>query len=227
MSNEIRVFIGYDKSESIAYHVLAHSILKRASKPVNIIPLNRTNLVDHFYRPRGEHDSTDFSNMRWIVPHLCDFEGFAIFMDCDMLCLTDIAELWKQRDPKRAVVVKQHNYETKQEVKFLGQRNAAYSRKNWSSLIIFNNALCRPLTRHIVNTHSPGLWFHQFNWLADQDIGNINGPWNHLVGEQPENPNAKLVHYTLGGPWHGYTEAEWTQAWFDRDWETTNPENVC
>lgn len=208
----LRIFIGYDHKEPIAYHVLSHSILKRASIPVQITPLYRPNIKDQFWRPRGEYDSTDFSNSRFIVPHLCDFDGQAIFMDCDMLCLSDIAELASQFDPRYAVKVKQHNYETKQDVKFLGQRNDPYQRKNWSSLILFNNDLCRPLTRHIVNTITPGFWLHKFEWLEDDMIGGISGAWNHLVGEYPENPNAKLPHFTLGGPWHGF-DCEFADEW--------------
>ena len=215
MTDTIRVFIGWDKKETVAYHVLAHSIIKRSSKPVAIIPLNRDNLKGHYYRPRGEHDSTDFSNSRFIVPHLCGYEGFSVFCDCDMLCLGDIAELWEMRDENYAVQVRKHDYEVKEDIKFLGQRNAKYGRKNWSSLMIFNNEKCRPLTKHIVNTMESGLWFHQFRWLPDEEIGSIQGGWNHLVGINEPNPEAKLVHYTHGGPWHGYGDVEFADKWFD------------
>lgn len=213
--DQIKIFIGYDPRESVAYSVLEHSIKRRATRPVSFIPLCRENLIHQYWRPRGPYDSTEFSMSRWLVPYLCNYEGYAIFMDCDMLCLADIAELWDQRREDKAVVVKQHSYDTKADIKFLGQRNEPYKRKNWSSLVIFNNALCAPLTQHIVNTMSPGLWFHQFNWLPDEEIGNITGAWNHLIGEQPENPDAKLVHYTLGGPWHGHVDCEYDKEWFN------------
>ena len=87
----IPIYIGYDRKETVAYHVLSHSILTRAQQPVSISPLNRENLKPAYWRPRGEFDSTDFSNSRFIVPYLQDYEGFAIFMDCDMLCRTDIS----------------------------------------------------------------------------------------------------------------------------------------
>lgn len=215
MADEIRIFIGYDDKEPIAYHVLSHSILKRASRPVSITPLNRDNLKKHYWRPRSEYDSTDFSNSRWIIPHLCDFEGSAIFMDCDMLCLGDVAELWDQIEPWHAVKVKKHNHIPKEDIKFLGQKQSKYERKNWSSLMLFNNEKCRPLTRHIVNTQSPGLWFHKFEWLADDDIGEIYGNWNHLVGVQAPTQDAKLAHYTLGGPWHGYNDVEFADEWYE------------
>lgn len=212
----VNIYIGYDRKETIAYHVLAHSILSRASEPVNIIPLNRKNLQkSHYWRPRGEYDSTDFSNTRFIVPHLQQYKGWALFIDCDMLCLGDVAELWEQRDTKYAVMVKKHNHQPKEDIKFLGQRQTNYSKKNWSSMMLFNCESCQMLTRHIVNTVTPGLWLHQFNWIPDDAIGEITGPWNLLVGYDPKHEAPKLVHYTSGGPWHGYREIDYAEEWFD------------
>ncbi len=209
----IPIYIGYDRRETVAFHVLSHSILERASEPVQIIPLNRRNLTKSFHRPRDEKDSTDFSNSRWIVPYLQNYQGWSIFMDCDMLCLADIVELWKQRDDRYAVMVRQHTHVPEEETKFLGTKQFRYGRKNWSSLILFNNAKCRPLTKHIVNTQSPGLWFHQFNWLPDEEIGEIEGDWNLLVGVDEPVPDPKLVHYTVGGPWHGFRDNSYAKAW--------------
>jgi lipopolysaccharide biosynthesis glycosyltransferase len=212
MVDTVRVFIGYDRVESIAYHVLCHSIISRSSLPVQIIPVNQKNLKQHYWRPRGEFDSNEFSISRWLVPHLCDFEGHAIFMDCDMLVLGDIAELWNQRDDHAVKVVK-HNHVPKEDIKFLGAKQTRYDRKNWSSVMLFNNEKCRPLSKHIVNTMSPGLWFHQFNWLADEDIGEIRGRWNLLVGFDEPDPDVKLIHYTSGGPWHGFKDIDYVDEW--------------
>lgn len=212
----IPIYIGFDRKESIAYHVLAHSILSRASVPVEIIPLYRPAIAPHYWRPRGEFDSTDFSNSRWIVPHMQDYKGWAIFCDADMLCLADIKDLWEQRDSKYAVMVKKRNHVPQENVKFLGNIQTQYSRKNWSSLMLFNCAECTPLSRHIVNTQTPGLWFHQFRWIPDSAIGDINGDWNLLVGYDAPVDNPKLVHFTSGGPWFSqYAEVDYADAWFD------------
>lgn len=208
----IPIYIGVDRKETVAFHVLAHSILERATVPVHIIPLYRPTIQREFYRPRGEYDSTDFSNSRWIIPHLQNYEGWAIWMDCDMLCRGDIKDLWDQRDDEYAVMVKKHYHVPKEDKKFLGQDQTKYMRKNWSSLVLFNCDRCRPLTRHIVNTMSPGLWFHQFKWLPDEEIGEIQGPWNLLVNYDDYNPDAQLVHFTTGGPWHGY-QSDYSNEW--------------
>lgn len=213
MGSLIPIFIGYDKKETIAYHVLCHSIIRRSSVPVSFIPVNRANIRGTFTRPRGEKDSTDFSNSRFMVPHLMNYQGWAIFMDCDMLCLEDIAKLWDQRDSTKAVIVKQHDYTPKEETKFLGQEQTVYTRKNWSSLMLMDCAKCYQLTRKAVNSE-PGLWLHRFGWIDDQMIGQIMGPWNHLVGVDYPNPASKLVHFTNGGPWHGYNDVEFAREWY-------------
>lgn len=212
----IPIYIGFDRKESIAYHVLCHSILRRSSLPVQIIPLNRANLGPHYWRPRGEFDSTDFSNSRFIVPHLQGFKGWGIFMDCDMLCLGDIAELWAQRNPGYSVMVRKHEHVPDETVKFLGQQQTQYNRKNWSSLMMFNCSECAPLTKHVVNTVTPGLWLHQMRWLPDDAIGSIKGDWNVLVGYDKKVNDPKLCHWTKGGPWFSeYADADYADRWFD------------
>ena len=91
----IRVFIGFDPRETIAFHVLSQSIHDRASKPVSVTPISLTQLTHLVWRDRNPLQSTDFSFSRFIAPYLCDFEGWAIFMDCDMLVLEDINQLWE------------------------------------------------------------------------------------------------------------------------------------
>lgn len=213
----LRIAIGFDSKETQAAHVLAHSIRSRSSIPVSFIFLDRENLRGIYDRPRGEFESTDFSISRFIVPYLCNYEGWAVFMDCDMLCLGDVVELarymtlasrWNQ-----AIQVVKHDYVPRETVKFLNQAQTKYERKNWSSMMIFNNPMCRNLTREFVNIQ-PGLWLHRFGWVSDDHIGSIPNVWNYLVGEDNQcDPNeARLVHFTNGGPWFGY-ENEFSELW--------------
>ena len=165
-------------------------------------------------RVRAEYQSTEFSFSRFLVPYLCGYEGKAIFMDSDMLCRTDIAELWKLDTPHSVSVVK-HDYQPKKEDKFLGYKQSLYEKKNWSSLMLFNNTLCRALTPKVVNEAS-GLYLHQFKWLQDDSlIGALPVEYNHLVGEYPPNPNAKIVHFTLGTPcFKAYSNCEFSDEWY-------------
>ena len=213
----LQIFIGYDPNETVAYHALAHSILRRSSIPVSIAPLMRAQLGGLYTRARGPTESTEFSLTRFLVPALSDYRGWSMFIDCDMLCRADIAELAalaKASDDK-AVLVCKHDYVPKTERKFLDQVQTKYPRKNWSSVMLFNNARCTALTRDYVNTAS-GLDLHRFNWLKDEQIGSIPLEWNWLVGEYDYNPAAKIVHYTLGGPYFDeYRGCDYAAEWFE------------
>jgi len=205
----IPVFIGYDRRETIAWSVLAHSLLRHSSLPLAITPVGNDVLpAGLWWRKRAAVDSTDFSNARFIVPALCDWRGWAIFLDCDMVCLGDLAELWRQRDPRYAVQVVKHDHRPRETSKFLGATQAAYPRKNWSSLMLLNCA--HPAMLDLNANERPGLDLHGFGWCPDEAVGEIRGLWNVLATDRYEHPepvereSIRLLHYTLGGPWHGY-----------------------
>jgi hypothetical protein len=210
----INVYIGYDPREAVAYSVLAYSIHARASGPVSITPLMLSQLKGVLTRERHPLQSSDFSFSRFLTPCLSGYEGWSVFMDCDMLMLDDIANLWRLRDERYAVMVVKHVHVPKETVKFLGEPQSKYEKKNWSSVILFNNAKCRALTPEYVNRAS-GLELHQFKWLASDDlIGALPSRWNHLVGYDPQRRDAALVHYTTGGPYFDeYRDCEYAEEW--------------
>ena len=214
----IRVFVGYDPREAVAYHVLSHSILSRSSQPVQIAPLALDNLRGILTREKHPLQSTDFSFSRFLVPYLSDYAGWSLFCDCDMLMLEDIANLWALRDERFAVQVVKHDHKPSENVKFLDKPQSKYEKKNWSSVILFNNIKCRALTPAYVNT-ATGLELHQFKWLANDDlIGGITARWNHLVDYDPGLPAAQLsfLHYTEGGPYfEAYKNCGYADLWFE------------
>jgi lipopolysaccharide biosynthesis glycosyltransferase len=217
----IRVFIGYDSKETVAFHVLSHSIHTRASQPVDIAPLMLTQVKDIFTRERNNLQSTEFSFSRFLVPYLSGYEGWSMFCDCDMLMLDDIAKLWALRDDRYAVQVVKHNHVPQEDIKFLNQTQTKYEKKNWSSVILFNNARCKALTLDYVNT-ATGLQLHQFKWLGDDNlIGEIPHRWNHLVDYDPQRPvdQLSLIHYTEGGPYfEAYKNCGYADLWLsERD----------
>jgi len=214
----IRIFIGYDPREAVAFHVLSHSIQARASEPVSIVPLMLDQLDGLMWRERHNLQSTDFSFSRFLVPHLCGYDGWALFMDCDMLVLDDMANLWKLRDEQFAVQCVKHDHKPAEETKFLNQPQTQYEKKNWSSVMLFNTAKCQALTPDYVNTAS-GLELHRFHWLGNDDlIGDIPNRWNHLVDYDPEKPVEDLsnLHYTTGGPYfEEYKDCGYADVWFE------------
>ena len=226
MARPIPVFIGYDPHERAALNVLADSLVQHSSLPLAITPLVARQLAPTFQRDRDPRQSTEFSFSRFLVPWLMDYRGWALFMDCDMLARGDIAELWALRDDRYALMVVQHDHRPQEHTKFLGALQTRYSRKNWSSLMLFNCERCTALTPDRVNTAS-GLHLHRLEWLADDSqIGALPlGRWNHLIDVQAadlrpaERGGPALVHWTQGGPWFkdyrhggGVLAAEWFAA---------------
>ena len=212
----IRVFIGYDAREAVAFSVLSHSIHTRASEPVLIAPLMLAQLKGVLTRERHPLQSTDFSFSRFLTPYLSGYAGWSVFMDCDMLMRDDIAGLYRLRDDRYAVMVVKHDHVPKETVKFLGEPQSKYEKKNWSSVMLFHNAKCRALTPEYVNSAS-GLELHQFKWLGNDDlIGALPDRWNHLVGYNAQRHDAALVHYTKGGPYFDeYRDCEYSKEWFN------------
>jgi lipopolysaccharide biosynthesis glycosyltransferase len=215
MTDKARVFIGFDSKEVVAYHVLCQSILEHSSIPVEFLPISLDNLKGLFTRERNALQSTEFSFSRFLVPYLSDFQGWTLFADCDMLMRSDIAKLWALRDDRYSVMCVKHDYVPKVETKFLGQTQTKYEKKNWSSVLLFNNAKCRALTPDFVNS-ATGLQLHQFKWLdSDDQIGELPPSWNWLVNEYEHNDAADLVHFTDGGPYFDeYRNDDYAEEWF-------------
>ena len=214
MSRTLDIYIGFDSNEVVAYHVLCQSILSKSSLPVRFVPLNLRNLAGVFNRERNSLQSTEFSFSRFLVPYLSNYDGWSLFLDCDMIALADIAELFELRDNSKAVMVAKHDYIPREEVKFLGQVQTKYEKKNWSSVMLFNNSKCKALTLEYVNS-ATGLELHQFKWLENEGlIGSIPLEWNWLVGEYEKIQNPKLIHYTKGGPYFSdYNNTDYAELW--------------
>ncbi len=212
----IRVFIGFDPRETVAWHVLTHSIMARASQPVSFIPLALNNMKELMWRQRDPLQSTDFSFSRFLTPHLSNYEGWSLFMDCDMLVLDDISKLWTLRDERYAVMCVKHNHVPHESSKFHGEKQTAYGKKNWSSVMLFNNPKCSALSPKYVNSAS-GLELHQFKWLDGEEnlIGELPADWNHLVGYDRKSSGVANVHYTSGGPYFDeFSACDYAEPWF-------------
>ena len=212
----LKIFIGYDPKEAVAFHVLSHSLLERSSKPISIVPINLGNLKNLYSRQHDQRQSNEFSFSRFLVPYLCDYEGFGVYMDCDMLALGDISTVLEDIDEKHAVSVVQHDYESKVKVKYLGNKQYSYPRKNWSSFIVWN---CAHASNNVVNPgfigEAEAATLHRFLWLKDKEIGELAVKWNWLVGEY-DNPkeDIKVLHWTLGGPYfNDYSNTEFSDEW--------------
>ena len=225
----IPVFIGYDSREKTPYKVACDSLRHHSSVPVFIQPLILGNLQatsiyrrTHIFRNNeyldeeyDETHTTEFTYSRYLVPALTQWQGWAIYCDCDFLFRADIGELWSHRDENHAVHVAKHTHQHGADVKMWGIKQKYYARKNWSSLMLINceHDAMRYLTPYRVN-HAPREWLHGLSWLDDSEIGELPVEWNYLEGITNPAYNAKAVHYTLGTPdLEGYEQSRYADEW--------------
>jgi len=213
--SKINLYVGYDEREAIAYHVFCHSVIKNTSIPVKITPLVLSQLKE--FNETHQDRSNDFVYSRFLTPYLNEFDGWAIFADGDMICQADLKELIGMADPNKALMVVKHDYQTKASIKYLGNINENYPRKNWSSLILWNcsHTKHKILTPEFVSKQT-GKFLHRFSWLDDNDIGELPVEWNWLACEYEKNTEAKLIHYTLGTPcFKDFRDTDMAEIWYD------------
>ena len=224
-SDTLRVFIGWDSREDIAYQVCKQSLLHAAKYPNNleIVPLKIKELEQKGLYSRQEDvlGSTEFTFTRFLVPELCDFKGWALFIDCDFVFREDVRNLFDRCDDNYAVMCVQHDYQPKDGEKMDGKVQHIYPRKNWSSCVLWNcghPANKKWMTKELVNDPSTtGKYLHRFSWLDDSQIGKIHHEWNWLVGwyKEPRDGSPKALHYTEGGPWFKkYETCEYSGDWY-------------
>lgn len=222
----LQVYIGYDEREHDAYEVAAHSICRHGSQPVLIHPLRLANLGHVMQRPIERNDgklwcpiseapmATEFAISRFCVPFL-QLDGWALFVDCDILCTADIAELFAFAEPSYAVQVVKHKQESGPKTKMDAQVQTFYARKNWSSVVLWNcgHPANNALTHKRLNGW-PGRDLHAFKWLEDSEIGELPPEWNYLVGVSPKQEHPKIAHFTCGVPsMPGYENCEFADLW--------------
>jgi lipopolysaccharide biosynthesis glycosyltransferase len=214
----MKVFIGWDSREDIAYQVCKHSIVSR-QPDAQVVPLKQNELREKgwYTRPVDKLASTEFTFTRFLIPELVSFKGWALFMDCDMIVTADIKELFDQADDQYAVMCVQHDYTPREGVKMDGQKQTVYPRKNWSSVMLINcgHPSNQKLTQDLVNDPEiNGAYLHRFSWLQDGEIGQLDHTWNYLVGVYNDIETPKLIHHTEGGPWfENYRNCEFNELW--------------
>lgn len=215
----MKIFIGYDSSnygQQLAYDVCLRSINKY-NKNHQISPLIKKDLIKRklFYR-NDNTGSTEFTYTRFLVPHLCNYKGWALFCDSDFLWFCDPKEILdKYADSKYAVLCVKHTYQhCKDRLKMDGQKQEWYPKKNWSSLMLFNCAhpSCKNLNIDNINTKSPA-WLHRIQWALENQVGSIDKSYNYLVNYYTEN-QFKALHFTDGGPWYkNYRNVIYADLW--------------
>lgn len=225
-----KIFIGWDSREDIAYQVCKNSILRRSSLPVDIIPIKQSELRQSglYTREVDSLSSTEFTFTRFFVPYLNNYQGSAIFMDCDFLWLCDIKEVFDLFDPNYAVQVIKHNYLPKDGIKMDGQVQHLYPKKNWSSMILWNceHSANINLQPDFLN-RAAGSTLHQFKWLKNDEVGELPHHYNWLNGwyHEPRDGSPKAIHFTEGNVYFpGFENVEYGSLWKKEFKELTGKE---
>lgn len=212
------IYIGWDSKEDAAYQACKKSLQLHSSIPLNIIPIKQQELRQKniYTRKIDPLSSTEFTFTRFLVPQLNNWNGWALYIDCDFIFLDDVKKLFDQADDRYALMCVQHDYKPTSKIKMNGKQQHIYPRKNWSSAILFNCG--HPAHKKIdVNDQTKdGKWFHRFSWLDDSEIGKISHEWNWLVNwyQEPKDGSPKALHYTEGGPWfEEYKDCEYSEEY--------------
>jgi len=158
--------------------------------------------------------ATEFAISRFLVPHLAS-DGWALFVDGDVLARKNMDRLFEHADPAKAVMVVKHQFSPPAGLKMDGQAQLPYARKNWSSVCLFNcdHPANKALTIADIN-NLPGRDLHRFCWLPDELIGQLDVKWNWLVGHSDPAVDPVIVHFTDGIPtMPGYENCAFADEW--------------
>lgn len=166
--------------------------------------------------------STEFSHTRFLVPELMGFKGWALFMDSDMIVLSDILKLFALAEDRYAVMCVKHTHLPENTTKMDGREQLRYKRKNWSSFMLINcgHPANAKLTKEYVGFMKGGD-LHAFSWLEDKLIGSLPYSYNFIAGVSPKLPPERgarpdVIHYTEGGPWfENCKDVPYGQMWID------------
>ena len=230
------IFVGDSWDEQIATEVAFASLRAHAGVGKGaayrghfVRRLSKTTVARHYTRPTEVHHgrlwdvisqapmSTEHALARFWVPWLCDYQGWALFTDGDILCRRSIDELFACVDDRYAVMCVQHKPLLEEGLKKTGDIQTTYPKKNWSSVMALNcgHPANQALTLDVLNSW-PGRDLHAFKWLSDDLIGPLDPCWNWLVNVSPPMPDPALVHYTEGIPSvPGHETDPYAREWFD------------
>lgn len=218
--SDLKIFVGWDSREDIAYQVCRASLLKHTSLELDIVPIKQKHMREKnlFWRDHDPLSSTEFTFTRFLVPYLAGYKGWAVFMDCDFMWRGDVSTVLDYCDYSNAVMVVKHNYNPPERVKMDGAVQTQYPRKNWSSFMLINcghEQVQKNLTLETVNT-ATGLYLHRLQWATNDCIGELPVAYNYLEGWHTKDdcPNPLAVHFTRGGPWfRDYMNVEYGDEW--------------
>jgi len=212
----IRVFIGSGEASRIERNTAIYSLRKNSKRELDIYVFNGThnsvqlNDGEPFLAPMSlrvkYQNITEFSLYRFLIPELCNYQGRAIYIDSDTICLSDIGDL----------------FETPMgDADFLARRDTNPDEVLWGlSVMLIDCHRCRFDLEKVVDEIDAGLYsMSDFSWMSSRflvyhpyKVGQLDPAWN-MFDQRDSRTN--LIHYTnlYMHPWK-YPNHPYGELWF-------------
>ncbi|BAS59559.1 lipopolysaccharide biosynthesis protein [Leptolyngbya boryana NIES-2135] len=218
MTDRVNVFIGSGEASLLERKVLMYSLRKHAQQDLDIYVLNGThNAIELNDQPpflapmslRAKYcNVTEFSLYRYLIPELCQFQGRAIYVDSDMICLTDISKLFETSLNGCHFLAKRESY-------------AHMGDAFWGlSVMLIDCDRTRFNLEQILDEIDQGLYtYSDFSCMSpaflahhSYQIGELDPHWNVF---DYWDASTKLIHYTnlLTQPWK-HPNHPYGELWF-------------
>lgn len=211
MSDRIRLFVGCapNGEDAESQMVLEYTARRNSSLPIDIVWMRLSDDPKSFWSGWNTSEwSTPFSGFRWAIPEYCNHSGEAIYMDSDMIILSDLAELWRNKwnigDQPKAVVQAKGGWR--------------FCVAKWDCRRAFDHILPVERLKKIPGSHS-----RTFSYFANNPelVQVFDRQWNNFDGENDSLSDVKILHYTdmSTQPHLKYAlprlEASGTRHWYD------------
>jgi hypothetical protein len=215
----VRIFIGSGEQSVVERRVLVHSLRRHTRRPLDIYVFNGThNAIERNEDPPVPaplplrlkyRNLTEFSLYRYLIPEVCGFEGRAIYLDSDMVCLRDIGDFFDQPLDGHDFLAKEEAYEVGTE-------------RMWGlSALLIDCSRCRFDLDTIFREIDAGLYtYPEFSQMGRRfldrhpyQIGRLDPQWNVF---DRWDAATKLIHYTDLGrqPWR-FRDHPFGGLWFE------------
>lgn len=181
-AERIKLFVGCDPNgcDAESQMVLEHTARKHSTLPIDIIWMKHSENVNCFWHGWNSVTwATPFSGFRWGIPEYCNFEGQAIYMDSDMIVLTDLAELWNEPWNDTAII--------------MGKGGWRFCVAKWNCvrakdvLASVNDIKSQPYAHQQLCQALPA--YPELEQVFDRQ-------WNNFDGENDALEDIKILHYT-------------------------------
>ncbi len=215
---KVKVFIGSGEQSLLERKVLIYSLHNHTQRELDIQVFNGTHNAiessDEVPRPAPlplqlkYRNLTEFSLSRYLIPEVSSFQGRAIYLDSDMVCLADIGELFDTPLNGSDFLAKREYSDRDGE-------------KMWSlSAMLIDNERCRFDLNRIFKEIDLGVYTYsefsqmgkKFLTVHDFRISELDPHWNVFDRRDPQ---TKLIHYTNLNtqPWKYHNHA-YGETWF-------------